>query len=137
MKYLIVILILLAVAVIVTYVNGKNKSTSVKYSEGGLYYTVAEKGGYSILKILKIDENGYHIRLYSNVWDNPPNKVDEKLLYMAGVNHKPNESLGMGHVPISKLNFNSWNAIFVQESTVQSEELEGYNMWLEAKGGYF
>ena len=43
----------------------------------------------------------------------------------------------MGHCPVSKKSFLSWGATFVQQSTVSAEELEGYKMWLDAKGGYF
>lgn len=105
--------------------------------EGGLYYTPSDKGGYSILKILKIDDQGVHVRIYSNKYIEPPKKIDESTLYMAGRDRKPEESLGMGHLPISKKNFNGWKAKFIQQSTVKDEELDGYKMWLDAEGGYF
>lgn len=105
--------------------------------EGGLYYTASEKGGYSVLKILRLDEGGVHVRLYSNKFAEPPTKIDESTLFMAGMNRKPGESLGLGHAPISRKSFAGWNAKFVQQSTVQESELEGYKMWLDAKGGYF
>lgn len=105
--------------------------------EGGLYVTPAENGGYSALKILKLDAGGVHVRLYSNVFSSVPTSIDDSLLYMAGIDHKPEEALGMGHAPISKQSFASWDVRFVQQSTVTPEELEGYEMWREAKGGYF
>ncbi len=49
----------------------------------------------------------------------------------------PNERLGVGHTPISKKSFAAWHATFVQQSTVSEEELDGYKVWLDAKGGYF
>ena len=107
-----------------------------KWVEGGLYYT-RDNDGYHVLKILKVDDHGFHVRLYSNQFPEPPKKIDESTLYMAGVDHKPNERLGMGHCPVSKKSFLSWGAAFVQQSTVSAEELEGYKMWLDAKGGYF
>jgi hypothetical protein len=67
----------------------------------------------------------------------PPAKVDESTLYMVGVDRKPNQTLGMGHAPISKRSFAGWKATFFQQSTVKDDELEGYKMWLEARGGYF
>jgi hypothetical protein len=104
---------------------------------GGLYYTRNENGSYSVLKILKLDDGGVHVRLYSNQFPKPPAKVDESTLYMVGVDRKPNETLGMGHAPISKRSFAGWKAVFFQQSTVKDDELEGYKMWLDAKGGYF
>jgi hypothetical protein len=108
-----------------------------KLVEGGLYATPGEKGGYSVLKILKLDDGGVHVRLYSNQFSALPKKIDESVLYMAGMNRKPDETLGMGHAPISNKSFAGWNAVFIQQSTIKEEELEGYKMWLEAKGGYF
>jgi len=105
--------------------------------EGGLYCTRNENGSYSVLKILKIDDGGFHVRLYSNQFSKPPQKVDESTLYMAGMDRKPNERLGMGHYPVSKKSFLGWGATFVQQSAVSAEELDGYKMWLDAKGGYF
>jgi hypothetical protein len=105
--------------------------------EGGLYSTPAEGGGYSVLKVLKTDKGGVHLRLYSNHYVQPPVKIDESTLYMAGINRKPGENLGMGHAPISWKSFATWGAKFVQQSTVTEDELAGYRMWLEAKGGYF
>jgi hypothetical protein len=105
--------------------------------EGGFYYTRNDNGSYSVMKILKLDDGGVHVRLYSNQFPSPPSQVDESTLYMAGVDRKPNETLGMGHAPVSKKSFAGWKAIFFQQSAVKDDELEGYKMWLEAKGGYF
>jgi hypothetical protein len=105
--------------------------------EGGLYYMRNDNGSYSVLKILKLDEQGIHIRLYSNQFPTPPTKLDESVLYMVGLNRKPNETLGMGHAPILRKSFPGWHATFFQQSKVTSDELEGYKLWLDAKGGYF
>ena len=108
-----------------------------KLSEGGLCYFPNDNGSYSVLKILKLDDQGVHVRVYSNQFSSPPSKIDESTLFMGGVDHKPNETLGMGHAPLSKKSFEGWKATFFQQSTVKEEELEGYKMWAEAKGGYF
>lgn len=108
-----------------------------RWVEGGLYYTRNENGTYSVLKILKIDDGGFHVRLYSNQFTEPPKMIDESALYMAGKDRKPSERVGVGHLPISKRPFLGWRATYFQQSTVSEEELEGYSMWLEAKGGYF
>jgi hypothetical protein len=105
--------------------------------EGGLYYTRGDSVDYNVLKILKLDDRGVHVRLYSNHFAAPPARVDERTLYMAGVDHKPGDGPALGHLPVSKETFASWNAIFVQQSTVKSEELDGYNEWKNAKGDYF
>jgi hypothetical protein len=121
---------------LLSFLLGCSKSES-QLVEGGLYYTQNENGSFSVLKILKLDKGGVHVRLYSNQFPEPPIKVDESVLYMAGVERKPNETLGMGHAPISKRSFEGWKAMFFQQSSIKDDELEGYKMWLEAKGGYF
>lgn len=108
-----------------------------EWVEGGLYAVPRENGAYSVLKLLKHDAHGVHVRCYSNVHATRPASVDESTLYMAGVDKRDDEPLGMGHLPISHASFTGWGAIFIQASTVSSEELEGYEMWREAEGGYF
>lgn len=105
--------------------------------EGGLYCHPGENGGFAVLKVLKVDQYGVHVRLYSNHYDQPPIKIDESTLYMAGMDRKPDQELGAGHLPISNKSFATWGVRFVQQSTVKDDELDGYRMWLDAKGGYF
>ncbi len=117
-----------------SFLSGFSRPKTV---EGGLYYFKDKNGAYVILKILKIDEKGVHVRQYSNQFEKPPKKVDEALLYMAGFNRKPNEALGMGHIPLAKQSFEKWQIVYIQQSTVKDEELEGYKIWQENNGGYF
>ena len=44
---------------------------------------------------------------------------------------------GMGHLPLSKPAFGSWRPVKVGSEPVADDELEGYRMWLEARGGYW
>ena len=108
-----------------------------KLVEGGLYSNRNESGTYSVLKILKLDDNGVHVRLYSNQFDKHPESLDETALHLSGINRKPNESLGMGHLPLSRGSFATWEIRFIKTVPVTKEELAGYNEWKEAQGGYF
>lgn len=107
------------------------------YVEGGLYSVSAENAGYAIVKFLKIDAGGVHLRMYSNTFMSRPREVDSSKLYMAGKDLKPGEQLGMGHAPISHGSFRSWNAEYIRQEPVREDELEGNRMWKEAKGGHF
>ncbi len=104
--------------------------------EGGLYSTRNKNGSYSVLKVLKLDPQGVHVRMYSNQFAQHPSKLDESMLYIAGMNRKSNESLGMDHAAISRASFASWGARFIKFGPVRQEELDGYEMWREAGGGY-
>lgn len=107
------------------------------WKEGGLYSVEGEKGGFSIVKILKLDTAGVHIRAYSNRFPQRPTDIDASKLYMAGIDHKPDEELGMGHLPLSRESFSEWKPRLIKVVPVERAELEGYEMWKDAKGGYF
>lgn len=109
----------------------------LEYVEGGLYVVPNETEGFSALKVLKTDSRGVHVRFYSNVFETVPAEIDEQTLYMAGVDQDSGETMGMGHLPVSYESFQGWEAVFVQPSVVMEDELDGYEMWREAKGGYF
>jgi len=108
-----------------------------QFVEGGLYSTPAENGSYRVLKILKVDHIGVHVRFYSNQYDQAPIKIDESALFMVGLDRKPEEALGAGHLPISKMHLATWGVRYVQQSTVTEDELDGYRKWLEDGGAYF
>ncbi len=59
---------------LLAFLSGCSKPNS-QLVVGGLYATPNENGTYSVLKILKLDENGVHVRLYSNQFPTPPSKV--------------------------------------------------------------
>ena len=114
---------------------GCSKPTGAK--DGGLYYFKNDNGTYSVLKILKTESGGVHARIYSNQFDSPPTKVDESTLFMAGINHKPTETLGIADAPLSAKSYENYKATFFQQSTVTDQELEGYKTWKKAGGSYF
>jgi len=107
------------------------------YVQGGLYSVPYEQNKYLIVKVLKVDPDGVHVRTYSNVFTSRPQDIDEHKLYLAGMNHKPEEALGMGHIPLAKQAFDQWKPQLIKVVPVRDEELEGYKMWLDAKGGFF
>ncbi|WP_131667327.1 hypothetical protein [Psychrobacter pygoscelis] len=107
--------------------------------QGYFYATPREKGGYNVLKVLKTDNEGVHIRLYSNVYPNLPTDLDITTLYLAGLDEQSEQiDLGMGHLPISFDSFMTWQAVPLNQfEPVSEDQLEGYRMWQEAEGGYF
>jgi hypothetical protein len=107
------------------------------WAEGGLYSVEAEGGRFAVAKILKLDDGGVHIRMYSNRFDARPTDVDPATLYMAALNHNPGEHPGIGHIPISRASFQSLNPLLIKVAAVDAAELAGYNVWLEGSGSYF
>ena len=112
MKYAILVLILLLISVSVV---GCSKKRTTRLVEGGLYASPRKDNpGYNVIKILKIDGGGYHIRVYSNVFEKVPDSIDPEILFMVGMDEgNDKQDPGMGHIPIGKENFEKWPLVCV------------------------
>lgn len=109
---------------------------SIQLIEGGIYLSPNNTGLLQAIKILKLDEFGVHISIYSNQYLDFPKDIDEDTLTF-GQFDANDETVSVGHLPISYQTFQSYTPLFVQTSTVKEQELDGYNIWLDANGGYF
>lgn len=105
--------------------------------EGGLYSTRVDDRIYGVLKILKIDNAGVHVRQYSNQFKVRPASLDPDTLFMAGIQREVGVKLGLGHTPVSHETFANWDIQFIQVEPTSREELEDYECWKEEGGGYF
>ena len=90
-----------------------------------------------MVKILKLDPEGVHVRIYSNHFAIRPNDVDVATLYMAGTTSPSGHNLGIGHLPLLRASFVNWRPRLIKVVLVDPSELDGYEMWKEGKGGYF
>ena len=102
---------------------------------GGLYSVNDGEGSYRVAKILVLDDSAVHIRLYKNKYPSRPQSVDLSTLSLGSINDK--DGFGMGHLPLSRKAFANWQPIFLFQSSVTEEELEGYKMWKQDHGGVF
>ena len=107
--------------------------------EGGLYAILDDSGvGYKVLKILKIDDYGFHIRIYNNLFRNIPKTLDPYTLSMGPSDIEEQDNIiSHGHLPISKEHFYNWKMHFIMRTEISPDELVGYKIWLEHEGGYF
>lgn len=96
---------------------------------GGLYRTGNSKGGYDVFKVLAVDAEAVHVRLYTAAFAGPPTAAD-----LAAAQPLP---FFIGHLPIAHRSFAGWDAQLVMTEAVCEAELEGYRMWQEADGGVF
>ena len=100
--------------------------------EGALYLTTAKRP-YGILKVLKVEDEIVHIALYKNKYEEIPTKVDPSSLVFGTINDT--DGFGIAHLPLSHASFLSWGPQFLQHCLVLPEELDGYQIWKESKGG--
>lgn len=91
------------------------------------------KKPYGFLKVLKVEEEIVHIRLYKNKCEEVPARIDSSSLELGTIHDK--DGFGIGHLPISYETFASWGPQFLQHTLVEPEELEGYEAWKESQGG--
>ncbi len=107
------------------------KNTELKV--GGIYSINDGEGRFGIAKILALDEDAVHIRLYKNKFPSRPQTIDLNTLSLGTINDK--DVIGIGHLPLSREGFINWQPVFIAEAPVTKEELEGYEMWKDASGG--
>ena len=124
--------IIVSLAIISIYkISCNNKEDLVT---GGLYSVISGDGKYGIIKVLVLDTNIVHIRIYSNEFDNRPINLDTIKLYHGTIHDK---NIGIGHLPIFNSDLQKWEPKLILKQPVTHEELEGYKIWKEAKGGVF
>jgi hypothetical protein len=105
-----------------------------QYTPGGIY-SVRDKHGYGVVKILVVDPEIVHIRLYKNTFSERPVQIDPSRLSVGTINDP--DGFGMGHLPISRNEFQSWDPALIMQSKVTPDELEGYEEWKKDRGGVF
>lgn len=89
-------------------------------TEGGIYTQKQGILNWGVFKILKLDEEIAHLRLFKNrFWRRPDSSVVPRLDW------------SVGHVPISRANVESWRVHLLATENVSDEELEGYRYWSE------
>jgi hypothetical protein len=104
------------------------------YSPGDLY-SVKDEHGFKIVKVLVNEQDVLHIRIYKNLFRERPEHADQIKLILGSIEDP--HGFGIGHMPISKSEFSSWQPEFIAHSKVTPEELEGYQLWKQSNGGVF
>jgi hypothetical protein len=107
--------------------------SNFEYKIAGLYSVISGDGRYSVAKILALDEDAVHIRLYKNKFPSRPRTIDPSVLSLGSIYDE--DGFGMGHLPLSQEGFGNWQPVFLVQTSVSDEELEGYEIWKEDGGG--
>ena len=86
------------------------------------------EGKFGVVKVLVINDQEAHIKLYKNKYDQRPAKIDIKTLSLGSIKDKEG-GFGIGHIPIERKGFDNWKPISVGFEEVTKEDLVGYEMW--------
>jgi len=102
---------------------------------GGLYSVDDGEGWFRVAKVLVVENEGVHIRLYKNKFKARPRSIEFSSLSLRTVHDA--DGFGMGHLPLTHRAFRAWQPVFLAENLVADGELDGYRAWRDAKGGFF
>ena len=118
-------------------VNDPNLVPGALYSIRG-----SAEGTFQVIKVLALDDLGIHICLYGNAFARRPTTIAPELLDTAPFLSLAPEDIGqewplsVGHLPLMVSTFLGMQPVFITRTDVIPEELEGYEEWKEAGGGY-
>ena len=102
----------------------------------GAYYSIMDGEAFGIAKVLKLDPDIVHARIYKQHFPQRPRSIDPAALTLGTIHDQ--DGFGMGHLPVRLAAFMEREPIFLTYAEVKPEELEGYNFWKEnAEGGVF
>jgi hypothetical protein len=99
--------------------------------EGG-YYSIEDGDIFAIAKVLKLEPEVVHVRVYKQHFQQRPRAIDPVQLTL-GTNQDCD--VGVGHLPLRMDTFMSREPLFLTYTEVDSMELEAYAMWKEYDGG--
>ena len=100
--------------------------------EGG-YYSIIDGDDFAIARVLKIDPEIVHIKIYKQHFSQRPRAIDPARLTLGTIHD--DDGFGMGHLPLRMQTFSEREPAFITHLPVAGDELDGYNMWKDADGG--
>ncbi|MDQ3691116.1 MAG: SRPBCC family protein [Chloroflexota bacterium] len=96
--------------------------------------TVKDGERYGYAKLLHVERSGVHMRLYADRFDIPPDMVNPWALRL---DRHDAPTMSFGHAPMSRATFAGWEPAYDRLVMRPVEDLEGYEMWKDANGGFF
>ena len=83
---------------------------------------------FGVVKVLVINDQEAHVKIYKNKYDQRPTQIDLKTLSLGSINDTIG-GFGIGHVPLDRDGFDHWKPISVGFEEVTKDDLFGYEMW--------
>ena len=105
---------------------GSDENARSELFEGG-YYSFADGDAFSIAKILKLEPDKVHVRIYKQHFSERPRAIDPSSLTLGTIHDK--DGFGMSHLPLHRETFRRREPVFLTYSEVAADELEGYEVW--------
>jgi hypothetical protein len=122
-----IVLFSIFIFLIVMLYGWNNKPKALK--AGAICSVDNGDGKFGIVKILVIDDDIAHIRIYKNKYNQRPVSIDTATLSLGSI--YDTDGAGIGHTPLDRKAFDNWNPEVIRYEDVLEEELEGYHIWKE------
>lgn len=118
-------LFLLMITTMLTFGCGNQAD---KLSAGSICTIEDGAGKFGVVKVLVINNEEAHVKIYKNKYDQRQNKIDIKTLSLGSINDNDGK-FGIGHVPLQRKGFDNWKPVIVGFEAVTKDDLMGYEMW--------
>jgi hypothetical protein len=105
--------------------------STTTYKPGDIFSVDDGEGRIGIVKVLVVEPEVIHLRIYKNKFSNRPKTIEIKELSLGRLGDK--DGFGIGHIPMDIDGFKNWKPEWITSSKVTKEELEGYNIWKESQ----
>lgn len=102
-------------------------SNSSKIQAGSICTVENGDGKFGVVKILVVENEIMHVKIFKNIYDKRPSKVDKITLTIGSM--YDTDGFGVGHTPLDKKAFYNWKPKVVDFETVTKDELIGYEIW--------
>jgi hypothetical protein len=102
---------------------------------GDLYSVEGEAKNYKVAKVLVVDSDAVHIRLYKNTFGERPSNVDPSTLSVGSL--RDPDGFGMDHMPLSRSSFARWRPRYMTHTSVTDDELQAYKQWKQSHGSLY
>ncbi len=108
---------------------------------GGIYSVIQAKSKlgivteYGVVKLLVVEPTVVHVRSYKNRFRRRPATIDPTALDVGSLSEPGSHAIG--HLPLARREFQTWEPVFLMRTEVIEDELDGYHMWQAAGGGVF
>ena len=101
----------------------------------GHVYSVESGDQFGVVKVLAVEDDIIHVRLFREKFAERPVAVSTGALTLGRFDDP--EGGGIGHLPLSRTVFRAWIPALAGQEPVEAAELEGYRFWKDDGGGTF
>ena len=122
---------------VISFRKAKTQSLCAPVHAGDIVSVVTGADKFGVMKILAVDDNGVHARLYVQRFAERPLLANINELTVAAFDPNNENILSLCHLPLTHDHFALWEPDVITSQPVTDDELGAYYKWLNTSGCYF